>query len=227
MRVVALIGDMVASRNQADRRKGQEMLQAACESLNNRAAEFGLLSPLTLTLGDEFQALFNHAEQVWRCVVALEAAMAPVAIRFALGVGEITTEINTQQALGMDGPAFYHARDGIVALKKTGHRYTVQGLDSDGSAPLWLQPTLDLVSHQRQKWQANRVHILAGMMAGKPVAEMAESLGISEQAVYANIRDGALDSIVEIFAASSASMQAGLDEGLEEGADKIAEGACR
>lgn len=223
MRVIALIGDMVASRTQADRRKGQEMLQTACESLNTRAAEFGLLSPLTLTLGDEFQALFNQAGQVWHCVLALEAAMAPMAIRFALGVGEITTEINTERALGMDGPAFYHARDGIGALKKSGHRYTVRGLDREGSAPRWLQPTLDLVSHQRQKWQANRMHILAGMMAGKPVTDMAESLGISEQAVYANIRDGALDSIVKIFAASSGSMQ----EHLEKGADNIAKGASR
>lgn len=45
-------------------------------------------------------------------------SLYPVELRFGIGIGEITTEINTEMALGADGPGYYKAREAIE------HRWT-------------------------------------------------------------------------------------------------------
>lgn len=189
---LALIGDMVGSRALPDRQAVQRRFKAACADLNHKYRERGLLSPLTITLGDEFQALFDDAGAVWNCVLDLECALHPVTLRFSLGLGEITTPINTRAALEMDGPAFHAARDGVQRLKKSKLRYTVQGLAENAAL---VNFSLHLLSHERAKWQHNRLLILAQLLEGHAVTDMKCRMSISEQAIYRNIRDGALDAV--------------------------------
>jgi hypothetical protein len=62
---------------------------------------------------------------------------------------------------------------------------------------------LDLVSHNRESWNRNRVGILSYLLKGANVASIAKTIGISEQAVYKNIRHGGLESVRGIFAGIS------------------------
>ncbi len=123
MGYIALIGDIMGSRALANRAECQGRLQSICSHLNENRDHYGMASPLTLTLGDEFQALFDSPRGIWQCIAALESTMYPVNIRFALGVGGIVTGINREAALAMDGPAFHRARDAMDRLKKEKGRY--------------------------------------------------------------------------------------------------------
>lgn len=153
----------------------------------------------TLTLGDEFQAVFATADHVFDDIVQILGALHPDQVRFSLGLGNITTELNLDQALGMDGPAFYRARDGIEQLKDSGDLLRLVGLPDRWAA--LAQGSLRLLSKWIQKWEANRLAVLHGLLSGDPVKAISTDLGVTEQAVYKNIRSGGLDAVIEVLSA--------------------------
>jgi predicted DNA-binding protein YlxM (UPF0122 family) len=196
MSYLALIGDIKESRKLVDRDAVQRRLQTTCDQLNRQADALQLVSPFTVTLGDEFQAVFTGAQHIWSCIFAIESGLHPVRVRFGMGVGGIDTQINRSQSIGMDGPAFHLAREAVTSLKSERGSYRVLGMQDSQQLALH---TLDLVSHNRDSWNKNRVGIFAYMLSGVNVASMAKALGISEQAVYKSIRHGGLESIQGIF----------------------------
>ena len=197
MAYLALIADLVSSRNLANRAEVQEQLQRLCQALNARRLANGMVSPMTLRGGDELQALFSRGDQLWACIAELEAGMQPVSMRFALGIGEISTPLDSRSALAMDGPAFQRAREAMQSMKKDGVRYRINGLVQ--SAAL-VQHSLDLLSGDRDKWKSTRHQVLAARLRGQRVDAIAEKLGVSEQAVYRNMRDASLSSVMALQA---------------------------
>lgn len=197
MTPLVLIGDLVASRRSSLRQQLQEQLKSALDDLNQDRN--GLISPYTITLGDEFQVVYDQADRVFADCLAIAAAVYPVRMRFSLSLGAISTELNPDQALGMDGPAFYQARDGIDQLKRSGELYALAGLDE--AEQTLASGGLGLFSHQLNKWNANRLHILNRLLSGWRVERIAEELNISEQAVYKNINSGGLHAVIRLLTA--------------------------
>ncbi len=194
MNVIALIGDISESRKVKNRDELQRKLRAALEEVNRDNP--ALLSPFTITLGDEFQAVYRNADRLFRDLWTILLKIFPQKVRFSLGMGILTTEINPRQAIGMDGPAFYHARSGIQELKKSGYLFRIVG---DGIPHLnLLNQTLNLISHQSSNWSKNRLKILIGLLEGKNASALAQELSISRVAVYKNINAGALEVIREL-----------------------------
>src|SRR5438270_579082 len=116
MQAIAIIGDIVDSKDIARRDAFQRKLAKALTA-RGKEKKSGLVSPYTITLGDEFQAVYRSAHHLWTDIITLLGDIHPVQARFAIGVGELTTRINHRQALGMDGPAFHRARAAITELK--------------------------------------------------------------------------------------------------------------
>ncbi|MBN7797549.1 SatD family protein [Parahaliea mediterranea] len=204
---LALIGDIVDSRGVEERGALQRSLNALFDDLNRRFAD-SLLSPLTLTLGDEFQALFARADDLWTVITCLQAAVHPVQVRFGLGLGDIVTDINPQAALGMDGPAFHLARDAVEALKDEGGLLRVAGLE-DGDL---INPTLLLLSDAQTRWRGTRFRVFRDYLGDRPVEEIAKDLDISKVAVYKNINDGMLATIAHVLRAITARMNGALQQ---------------
>ena len=197
MSYLVLIGDLIASRHSPDRKGLQNRLKALLKKLNDRTPK--PVSPYTLTLGDEFQAVFDKADRVFVDIVQIMETLHPDQVRFSLGLGNITTELNLDQAMGMDGPAFYRAREGINRLKDSGDLLHLGGLP-DSWVPL-AEGTLRLLSQRFQKWEVNRLAILHGLLVGKSVKAIAGSLSVTEQAVYKNIRSGGLEAVIQVLSA--------------------------
>lgn len=125
-RVLAIIGDLQSSKALPNRAELQDKLAAVLAESNSRLPP---LSPWTITLGDEFQALYGTATHLFPEILAIQAALHPVGIRMALGIGILQTPINSRQAIGMDGPAFHLARNGINLLREEGDLFRVDGED--------------------------------------------------------------------------------------------------
>lgn len=196
MNYLTLIGDIKESKKLVDRNATQRRLQATCGDLNRRADSLQLVAPFTVTLGDEFQAVFTGAQHIWSCIFAVESSLYPVRVRYGMGIGGIDTKINRSQSIGMDGPAFHLAREAITSLKGERGSYRVLGMKD--SQHLVLH-SLDLISHNRDSWNKNRIDIFGYLLKGANVSRIAKSVGISEQAVYKNIRHGGLESVMGVF----------------------------
>ncbi len=193
---LVLIGDLIASRQLPERGKTQEKLAAALERLNATSAE-RLASPYTITLGDEFQAVFRTADRIFHDAVTLLLALHPIRIRFAWGIGRIETPLNPEMAIGMDGPAFHHAREAMTVLKKTPHLFGISG-EPLPRAGLALA-ALHLISHSLHKWKKNRLHVLSLLGEDMAIKDIAARIGISDKAVYKTIDSGGLRIILSLF----------------------------
>lgn len=120
----ALIGDLVASRRtETDRRHGIQVAWAErFDALPDGGGPGGASRP-TITLGDEFQALFTaDGTGVRRLMGLMEEAIIdarPVRVRFGIGLGALTTPLRSV-TLGMDGPAFHRAREALTVAHDDG-----------------------------------------------------------------------------------------------------------
>lgn len=196
MQYLVLIGDVVASRQLASRGKFQQRLKAALKTLNGRGR--ALASPYTVTLGDEFQAVYREPAGVMADLVWLMAQVAPVRMRFALGVGELVTPVNPVQAIGMDGPAFHRARARLDALKREKRLVGVGGAEAGRWA--LVEPVLAVLSGLIEGWKPNRLELFAGLLAGEGGAALARRIGITPRAVNKSIRAADLDEWACILA---------------------------
>lgn len=194
MQVIAVIGDLVASREVPRREAFQRRLAGVLAGVGRTARR--LASPYTITLGDEFQAVYRGADTLFADLAAILAEIHPVRARFAVGVGALTTRLNPRQALGMDGPVFHQARAALTALKDEGGLLRIAGPRPADWA--LANHALDLLSHHVAGWRANRLQVLAALLRGRTVREMEAAMPISRVAVYKNIRAAALDDIAGI-----------------------------
>ena len=193
---IVLVGDLVASRKIVERSEVQERLRACLRQLNSKKRE-GLVSPYTITLGDEFQAVFSAPERLFRDAVTVLIALYPVEVRFTFAIGEISTAINTKQAIGMDGPAFHEARATIDRLKKTKNLFAIAS--PDGAGLTLINQSLALVSHTIGKWPRSRLEILRGISENHTVKQLARDLRVTHKAVYKSINAGAIRTIVPLL----------------------------
>jgi hypothetical protein len=195
-KVLTVIADLVASRSVKQRSELQEALMAVLtktNALNHRA----VLSPYTLTLGDEFQAVYDRADHLFRDLLGIAVAIFPHRLRYSLAAGTLVTKINRQQAIGMDGPAFHAAREGMEQLKESSRVFLLSG--EIGPYPEVLNSALALVSHSMSGWRKNRFLILQGLLEEKNRQEIAGDVGISLPAFHKNLQAGALPEIVTLF----------------------------
>ena len=192
--IIALIGDVVASREISDRVAFDDTLVNTMRRLNEQDPY--ILSPYTL-IGDEIQAVFNRADSLFCDTVSILAAIHPAKMRFSFGIGTLVKPINPQQAIEMDGPAFHNARDGVEALKESGYLFNIVG----GDIPTirLLRQALCLVSHNMGKWNKTRLRTLEMMLRALPVKEIAATLKISDKAIYKTISAGALEVVLQLL----------------------------
>ena len=201
MNRLVLIADIIDSRNLPNRGQVQSGLESVLGELNGQHRE--LLSPYTITLGDEFQAVFGGADYVFADILAIMRQLHPVELRFALGVGPLSTAINPEHAIGMDGPAFHKARDLLAEMKHDSRTLAITGLPEDDGLQ---EAALGLFNLQLRKWQPNRLAILQQLLQGCEITVIAQDLGITERSVYKNIHEGGLSYAIELIRALTRRM---------------------
>ncbi|HVZ87680.1 MAG TPA: SatD family protein [Polyangia bacterium] len=204
---VVVIGDVIASRASPDRKALQEELTrgaALANQLAHRAAE--PLSPYTITLGDEVQAVYARPSNVVVDILAFQSALWPVKMRFCVGLGSITTKLNTRAAIGMDGPAFYCAREGIEELKND--RTSSLAVKAERGIDVSVEDSaIRLIHASMASWRETRFKLFLALLRGADVKEIPGHLGISLTAAYKNLSDGRIALLIDAAKAIGASLE--------------------
>ncbi|MGA8046476.1 MAG: SatD family protein, partial [Dermatophilaceae bacterium] len=85
-----VVGDLVGSRDAADRRALHAALLDALERVNDELAD-EVVDPVRITVGDEFQGRFVSVGAAVQASMLLRLALMPEAdVRFGLGWGQVT-----------------------------------------------------------------------------------------------------------------------------------------
>ncbi|MFA9377871.1 MAG: SatD family protein [Lachnotalea sp.] len=194
---VAIIGDIKNSNKFKDRKSVQEKLKSTLEKINEKY-EYGISAKFIITLGDEFQGLLCEGENVFNIVEEIQRKMYPVEIRFGIGVGAISTDINSEMALGADGPAYYMARKSIEFLKqnvqknKTYHSDIRIEIDEDKkSIEEMLNTILLLLEVIRKNWTDRQREIIWDSVTYQDSQEKsAKRLEIAQSSVQRGLTNG-------------------------------------
>lgn len=113
MNYIALIGNIIHSKQVSNRSNTIEHLKQQLNSINHSFAQ-DFASPFTLTKGDEFQALCKPNPYIFLMIDQIQLAFRDqLEIKFGIGLGEILTAIDPKQSIGADGPAYWEARKAI------------------------------------------------------------------------------------------------------------------
>ena len=198
---VAVIGDLVASRDQDSRRRVQESLLAALTEVNRRVEG---LQPLEPTIGDEVQGVYASLHDALLATVVLRLALPEgMDARCGVGLGEIEIVGSSAYGLTQDGPAWWSARDAVVAVKdrerrQPGLRTWVQRHDEEGPDPVNAYTLCrdELVSALDGRGR----RLALGLLDGTTHARLAAAEGVSPSAVSQRVRRDGLAALVESIA---------------------------
>lgn len=194
--VMALIGDIAMSKKIEDRENFQNKISLLFKKVSAASKDY-LHSPYTLTLGDEFQAVYRTPDSIMTDIWKIIEALYPHRARFAVGMDMLSTKINPNKAIGMDGPAFYYARDGIEELKQYS-RTIIQFYGKNIRNLNLIDQYLILLSGISSRWKHNTIKIFNGLLNKDSLEKISNNTGISKRAVYKNIKNNYLEEIIDL-----------------------------
>ncbi len=216
---IAIIGDLIDSRKILDRKQVQINLKEALEKINTKY-DAHIASKFTITLGDEFQGLLTRGSPILSIVSQIEQALFPQKVRFGVGIGGMTTDINKEQALGSDGPAYYHAREAVNYLKEGEKKKESPAADirlimGRKNSPIveLLNTLLFLMTAVKDSWTDRQRETIWAMMDDNDTqTQVAEKLGITQPSVQKNLDKGHYYSYEKAFV----TIEKFLAEGIED-----------
>lgn len=197
--LATLIGDLVSSRQNPDRRKLQRALEDVLRTSNALLAP---VQPLELTVGDEFQGSFRTVSAAARASLLLRLELllreGGSDSRYGLGHGAITVFDGSRSPASQDGPGWWSARTAIDRAKRladsprtsyarTCFSYwppeTTANLDAAAIEAFLIcrDATLDRMNKRGQRF-------LLGLLLGRTQAQLAAEEGVTQGAVSQHLR---------------------------------------
>lgn len=169
------MGDIIDSSKE-DAVLLQQEFAKLIDQINQDFAD-DLLSPLTITLGDEFQCVVKNLKALVEILIKLEeqkwSLNCPVNLRYSLGYGEISTPINSEIAYGMIGSGLMKVRESLTELKEEEDRVVIIG---EVLRREELKLALDLFLELQQSWKWKDRAIISGYFLTKDYKQVAKTM---------------------------------------------------
>jgi hypothetical protein len=196
---VALIGDIVESRRTGDRQALHDTVTMVLASVN---ADHPVLDPVVITLGDEFQGVYATLGDALTAAFHIRAGLRPHDVRFGLGRGDIQA---LDQERGIhDGPAYWAARDAIVAADRLAGKATLRTTRTVYLSPqdepalvAAVNAALTALDHILGSLSPVSWRILGGRLEGLTQKDIAAREGITPSAVSQRVRSDGIGVAME------------------------------
>ena len=210
---VALLADMVRSRDLGTRRAAvQEAVLAQVARLNREHADL-LRVPLALSGGDEVQGLLRRPSGAVPLMEALDLTRPEgVTWRFGLGAGDVTTAFRPT-TFQMDGGCFLAARRALERARREKRRAAASGFPEPGDRV--LDGVLAGIAAIRERWTDRQRQAAVVRRRHDTLTAAATALGVtpptlSKMLKAARLRDldelqGALAVLLDLFAAGGSA----------------------
>ena len=137
------------------------------------------LSPATITLGDEFQAIMRDFASGLQTIIYLEEEAIRQEIdfqlRYVLYYGSIDTEINAEIAYEMLGEGLTDARKALNSLKDKPSRFLIQGVQDQLLTA--VNQAFVVYNHLIGRWKPEDYSLVDAFWVHHDYKEVAEVLG--------------------------------------------------
>ncbi|GAA3867857.1 SatD family protein [Leifsonia kafniensis] len=196
--VIAVILDLVNSRQLANRRLAQFETERSIEIVNSHVAA---VQPLAPTVGDEFQGVYGSVGDALHATLLVRLAIpAGIDCRFGLGGGPVWPIGDGAAGEIQDGPGWWRAREAIDQAHKRADVRTPTlrtwyladrdpGPERPGLAEQSLINSYLLARDHLIGGMSDRARrITLGVMLGRSQAQIAEDEGITQSAVSQSLK---------------------------------------
>lgn len=193
----AFIGDIVLSTQIAGtaRRDLQYRIERSLSRVNERFSK-ALAAKFVITTGDEFQGLLKDPSVIPAIIRMIEMGLSRVEFRVGIGHGSLETDLR-EFAVGMDGPAWHAARNGIVAAERDGRLGGVFVGFGNVEDQL-LSAFARVLHHMRKRLTVKQRVLLEELLENDTQKDVAEKMGISKQVVSKQARAAGWDVYREV-----------------------------
>ncbi|MDN5203620.1 SatD family protein [Fulvivirgaceae bacterium BMA10] len=145
-----------------------------------------LLSPLTITLGDEFQGVVKNLRKSLEIIFSLEESIIlkkhNFKLRYVLNQGEIDTDLNPEYAHEMLGSGLTNARNMLNGMKSGDERFNVN------VQPFSLTNSLNkaflLFQSFYDDWSDKQLKTVAAFLEHRDYKQVAKLLGKDSSSVW-------------------------------------------
>ena len=189
---VAVIADLVDSKNISDRRSAQASIAAAFERVDALVPHD---QPMRATVGDEFQAVYpTVASALEATLLARLALPAGIDCRFGLGFGQVIDVGDGVAGSVQDGSGWWLARDAInqAHAREDSRTPSVRAWfsagDGDAAREGLVNAYLLARDHVVGSMTERSRRLVFGSMLGSSQGELADAEGITQSAVSQSLR---------------------------------------
>ncbi|MES0810205.1 SatD family protein [Roseibium sp. SCPC15] len=194
-----LMGDVIGSEKM-DRSRLHEVFNDAISKVNveNRTE---LVSPLTITLGDEFQGLLPSSALAFHMAntLRLRLLFEDVPCRFVIGQADIQTPINKELAWNMLGDGLANARE-VLNRKQDANAYRFSLLGASDLKDVSARQSLldvfgSVLSETERGWSEKQLETISlwDQFSGD-ADRIAEARGVSRRSVYYTLESAGWDN---------------------------------
>ena len=190
-----VMGDLVHSERTLSIELLHERFNDAINQ-QNLLRKDSLASPLTITLGDEFQGLAKSLQSGLQIARALRFQLLADSIecRFAIGLAELRTPINADRAWNMMGPGLARTRSKLNE-KRTQSLYRFAVTD-DPVMETALEALGAGVTTIERRWTEQQREDITALIAGASPADVARQRNVSVHSIYKVRASGDYDTYV-------------------------------
>lgn len=184
-----LMGDIVNSQQAENPQIIHRIFNKEIDQINDEM-EAQILSPLTITLGDEFQGLIKTLLGAFKIAFDIRYALLrkSVTCRFVIGSADIKTKINYKLAWNMMGPGLAEART-MLGKKEDINCYRFSLPDDKKTEKLLNGIGLSLTAVEN-KWTSTQLKYVMQILSETDASKgkIAKDLAISENTLYKVLR---------------------------------------
>ncbi len=170
---LALIADLVGTRQASDRAEVQRRLLEAVHALN-RLHGFEMVAELAPGGGNQASALFpmpdgrlpaRAAGAVTEVILGLGLRLCPTRLCFGLGAGSLSVPLEAGTPIGaLDGPCFHRAQQALQQAKKQDLYLGARGF---GPADALLTGVFALLGSHHENWTPRQVAYAREVLGGQ------------------------------------------------------------
>jgi SatD family (SatD) len=171
-----IMADIINSSSYDSEWLSEKFIQIVHDCNESCAAE--ILSPLTITLGDEFQgvaaSLKGAVDTIFYLEERLLADKYPFRLRYVVCFGDIGTEINPTVAYGMMGRGLATARQQLIKKQRVRPRFFFDlGDDAASRATNRLFRLVELLTN---RWKRKDCNLVKELLASENNSDVAAKL---------------------------------------------------